>query len=191
MFAGTKCKLFEQLHTKLTVCRLVLCSLLASTLNFYLNLNSYKIKYPPCWRQLLIYYTYLEKPFSCQVIILSMPRTAILAILENWIVNSPYDRSTAAFPSECADWIYFEYLIDIFISPVLAETQFFWPINNIIHKFFTHKLPKARTIPLQISSSANAFFALLGNTSVSICILHFALGFCISISIIPIAYSHK
>lgn len=52
--------------------------------------------------------------------------------------------STAAFPSECADRIHFGHLVDgFFCFPSFGSIPFFGPINNIIHKFFTHKLPKA------------------------------------------------
>lgn len=51
--------------------------------------------------------------------------------------------STAAFPSECADRIHFGHFVDVFLFSLFWLNPFFVPINNIIHKFFTHKLPKA------------------------------------------------
>lgn len=51
--------------------------------------------------------------------------------------------STTAFPSECADRIHFGHFVDVFLFSLFWLNPFFVSINNTIHKFFTHKLPKA------------------------------------------------
>lgn len=75
-------------------------------------------------------------------IILSIPNSTHIRKLNCQPIHGIIP-STTAFPSECADRIHFGHFVDVFLFSLFWLNPFFVPINNIIHKFFTHKLPKA------------------------------------------------